>query len=416
MFIPTYRSVTTDTISFLSRRRRFFLSEKSSWDARTKNEKMLNCNAQSIYYRYLCKKNNDENSQHSYVKSYFIAITVWMCEEKNLNDLDVENDNDIGKVLAQMWIDYATRLLEKCDFIENLNILERYSTDVLVTAVQTLKFHINLNDSLGLELVQELKQIEPYDYGNINHFLKDYIQDRYILVQFYEIDNQETNNWFQWKKLFIDKDFASDDDDDELVQTSLFHKNEARNKSTISPKLFTSNLCVAVGSKKNSYSSILTIIYSSSIEVRLYAGLLLPTLFEHNLSFIFNNRTVLTGHVEGSSTHDLLDNSNLNYAMTITIINNLDIKCPHLGKLFLSSTILKLLIDYQLVLQEMYSYQLSNDILSTVVCKWLCQKSNENSDHDGIFYSDWCLLLPLFSLRNRSQMDRFSCLSDKNII
>ncbi|CAF4488686.1 unnamed protein product, partial [Didymodactylos carnosus] len=255
---------------------------------------------------------------------------------------------------------------------------------------------------LGLELVQELKQIEPYDYGNINHFLKDYIQDRCnaekeykyikliwgedesenweylidILVQFYEIDNQETNNWFQWKKLFIDKDFANDEDDDELVQISLFHKNEASNKSTISPKLFTSNLCVAVGyisstiktvtnqysfqqfvrfchnqdyqsfisninvdfdnldPETNSYSSILTIIYSSSIEVRLYAGLLLPTLFEHNLSFIFNNRTVLTGHVEASNTHDLLDNSNFNYAMTIIIINNLDIKCPHLGKLF----------------------------------------------------------------------------------
>ncbi|CAF1021809.1 unnamed protein product [Didymodactylos carnosus] len=147
-----------------------------------------------------------------------------MCEGENLNDLDVENDNDIGKVLAQMWIDYAIRLLEKCDcphyFIENFNILEQYSKDVLETAVQTLKFHINLDDQLGLELVQELKQIEPYDYGNINHFSKDYVQDRYnadkkykyikliwdddegedweylkdILVPFYETDNQETNN------------------------------------------------------------------------------------------------------------------------------------------------------------------------------------------------------------------------------
>ncbi|CAF1271771.1 unnamed protein product [Didymodactylos carnosus] len=122
-----------------------------------------------------------------------------MCEEENFNDIDVENDNDIGKVLAQMWIDYATRLLEK---------------------FQILKCHINLNHPLGLELVQELKQIEPYDYGNINHFSKDYIQDRYnaekeykytkliwgddegedweylkdILVPFYEIDHQEQNN------------------------------------------------------------------------------------------------------------------------------------------------------------------------------------------------------------------------------
>ncbi|CAF1121580.1 unnamed protein product [Didymodactylos carnosus] len=420
-------------------------------NARTKTEQMLNGIARSIYYRYLYKKNNDENSQHSYIKSYFIATTVfWMCEEKNLNDLDVEN--------------------------------EQYSEDVLETTILTLKFHVNLNDPLGLELVQALKQTEPYNYGNTNNFWKNYIHDisyaeneyKYIkliwgddesedfeylldvLVPFYRIDNQETNNWLRWKKLFIDKDFANDDDD-ELVRTSLFHNNEANNKSTMSPKLFTFCLCLAVSCapaiiqsvtnqhyfehivrmshdkdhqsflsnvnfnfdnfsrKTDIYSKIANTISSSSTRVRLYSGLVLPTLFEHNLSFVFNNRTVLTDHVEGSETHDVLDLSCLYYVMRIIMINNLDIQYPHLRKLFLSSTILKLLIDYRPVLQEIFPSEGFNGILSTAVFEWLCQKSNENSDHDGIFYSDWCLLVPLFIQRN-TRIDRFSCLSDENII
>ncbi|CAF4457523.1 unnamed protein product, partial [Didymodactylos carnosus] len=330
---------------------------------RTKTEKILNGIARSIHYKYLRKENNDKNSPHSYIKSYFIKTTVfWMCEDMNLNDLGVENDNDIANVLAPMWIDYATQLLEKgsCPhyFIENLNILEQYSKDVLKTAFETLKFDINLNESLTSKLIQDLKQIKPYNYENIINLLKnkDYVQDiisaekeyKYIkliwgdiknddesesverldildildiLVLLYKID-QETNNWLQWKKLFIDKDFGNDDD--ELIQTSLFHKNQTINTPTISVNVFAFNLYIAVTllpkiinivtnqdlfkqfvhlcdddedlissltnmiateSKLeiNIYDQIASLLTSYSIPIRVHLGLPSTTLFEHNL-------------------------------------------------------------------------------------------------------------------------------------
>ncbi|CAF1535715.1 unnamed protein product, partial [Didymodactylos carnosus] len=104
------------------------------------------------------------------------------------------------------------------------------------------------------------------------------------------------------------------------------------------------------------------------------------------------------------------------YRAELIILNSLEKKYPYLGQLVLSSTILKLLIDYQLVLQENFPSEFLNGILSTTVFEWLCKKSNENSDHGGIFYSDWCLLAPLFYQRNVYQSQAFGCLPDEKII
>ncbi|CAF0763660.1 unnamed protein product [Didymodactylos carnosus] len=105
------------------------------------------------------------------------------------------------------------------------------------------------------------------------------------------------------------------------------------------------------------------------------------------------------------------------YLLQLTLIKFINKQHPHLGKLCLSTTILKLLIEFQSILQNIWTNscpdKLSKGILSTAVFKWLCEKSKNND----VLYSDWCLLLILFMGRNCFyKEDEFEYYSDEIVI
>ncbi|CAF1556645.1 unnamed protein product [Didymodactylos carnosus] len=126
---------SSDTIeSQLEFRLSFSKIELKLAELRTKEEKILNGIARTIFHKYL-HKNLIIDQQ--YLQSYFIKTTVlWMCEKYCFKYMS-------KKQIAEKWINFTCHLLEKkyCKhyFIKNLNLLNIYSNELLKQAISILK-------------------------------------------------------------------------------------------------------------------------------------------------------------------------------------------------------------------------------------------------------------------------------------
>ncbi|CAF1005818.1 unnamed protein product, partial [Didymodactylos carnosus] len=133
-------------------------------EGRTRNEKLLNSVAKSIYYKYLYKKTASQEDKEQYIPSYFVKTTIfWMCEQKHyeLNKIDGTNDEEIEKKLALEWIQYTSKLLwngvVKHYFLEEVNILDSYPIDSVTIAWDILKNGIDLDNRAFISATEKVR-------------------------------------------------------------------------------------------------------------------------------------------------------------------------------------------------------------------------------------------------------------------
>ncbi|CAF1108245.1 unnamed protein product [Didymodactylos carnosus] len=175
----------------------FSVIEKILANERTKNEKILNGVAKNIYYKHLYKNTTSQQGKEQYIRSYLVKTTIfWMCEQQHddINNVEGKNNDEIGKKLAYMWIQFTTKLLSnslvKHYFIESVNLLDSYADDSRRTALHILQNDINLDDQT---LISSTKNV----CGElINLKCDQYIQYQYFLKTLRAIDIKQVRDDF----------------------------------------------------------------------------------------------------------------------------------------------------------------------------------------------------------------------------
>ncbi|CAF4439047.1 unnamed protein product [Didymodactylos carnosus] len=149
--IAKWPKKTSNTDEELGFRYSFSALERFIAQKRTENEQVLNGIARSIYYRYL-------KTTRNLIPSYFVKTTVlWMCETMSdlINNIVADNPESVAQQLGFEWIKFATKQLQQgiCShyFIENLNLLEPYTQELLNEACDILHYKVNLDEMVQFE-------------------------------------------------------------------------------------------------------------------------------------------------------------------------------------------------------------------------------------------------------------------------
>ncbi|CAF2897873.1 unnamed protein product [Rotaria sp. Silwood2] len=198
--IPKWSNKTPNVDQELEFRYSYSAIERLLAKNRTRREQILNGVARSIYYLHLKKVSSNEDSKKTIIPSYFVKTTVlWMCEERNFNDLCSETDDDqtIAEKMAREWLIYARSLL--CSgycphyFIDSFNLLEPCSEASLRRAAFILDNDVNLNESIKIDvLIKQDKLMSKQQQTTENWLRNRKVNDILVAVNDYRLLRE---NW-----------------------------------------------------------------------------------------------------------------------------------------------------------------------------------------------------------------------------
>ncbi|CAF1008516.1 unnamed protein product [Didymodactylos carnosus] len=202
--IPKWSKKTSESEAEYEFRLSFSLIESELANRRTKNEKILNGIARSIYYKYLNRTRVSFNDE-IYFKSYYIkTIVLWMCEQINFENVlkRLKDDEEtIAIELTKRFLDYTLQLLSSytCPhyFISGINLFEEYPPTFLDRIANILKHEVRLPkkreepaerpcegtccDVLKL-LIQTPEMVNEFDQLQNEHFdcrMEQFVSNKY---------------------------------------------------------------------------------------------------------------------------------------------------------------------------------------------------------------------------------------------